>query len=56
MSDFDRIDEASLRAAGGLKWSAFPDCIGAFVAEMDFGLADPVAEALPAAVASGATG
>ena len=56
MSDFDRIDEASLRAAGGLKWSAFPDCIGAFVAEMDFGLADPVAEALHAAVASGATG
>ncbi len=56
MSEFDRIDEASLRAAGGLKWSAFPDCIGAFVAEMDFSLASPVADALQAAVARGATG
>ena len=54
--DFDRIDEASLRAAGGLKWSAFPDCIGAFVAEMDFGLAGPVAAALRDAVARGGTG
>lgn len=55
-TDFDRIDEASLRAAGGLKWSAFPDCIGAFVAEMDFGIPDPVAGALQEAVARGATG
>lgn len=53
---FDHIDEASLRAAGGLKWSAFPDCIGAFVAEMDFGLAPPVAQALQEAVARGRTG
>src|SRR5690606_30193733 len=54
--DFDQIDEAGLRAAGGLKWTAFPDCIGAFVAEMDFGLAPPVAAALQEAVARGRTG
>ena len=54
--DFDRIDEAGLRTAGGLKWSAFPDCIGAFVAEMDFGLAAPVSDALQDAIASGRTG
>ncbi|MDH5833007.1 MalY/PatB family protein [Luteimonas kalidii] len=54
--DYDRIDEASLRDAGGLKWSAFPDCIGAFVAEMDFGLAEPVASALHDAIAHGRSG
>jgi cystathionine beta-lyase len=35
-----------LRAAGGLKWSLFPEHIGAFVAEMDFGTAEPVLRAL----------
>ena len=56
LPDYDLIDEAALRAAGGLKWTAFPDCIGAFVAEMDFGIAAPVADALQAAVAGGGTG
>ncbi|MDH5831289.1 aminotransferase class I/II-fold pyridoxal phosphate-dependent enzyme [Luteimonas sp. M1R5S18] len=54
--DYDRIDEAGLRGVGGLKWSAFPDCIGAFVAEMDFGLAEPVAAALHDAVSRGRSG
>ena len=35
----DDITLPQLRAAGGLKWSLFPDQIGAFVAEMDFGTA-----------------
>ncbi|HRO28726.1 MAG TPA: aminotransferase class I/II-fold pyridoxal phosphate-dependent enzyme [Luteimonas sp.] len=56
LPDYDLIDEASLRASGGLKWSAFPDCIGAFVAEMDFGTAPAVTAALQAAIADGRTG
>ena len=56
LPDFDRIDEAALRAAGGLKWSAYPGCIGAFVAEMDFGIAPPVAAALRRAVDEGRCG
>ena len=54
--DYDRIDEAALRAAGGLKWSAYPDCIGAFVAEMDFGTAPAVAAALHDAIDNGRCG
>ena len=54
--DYDLLDEAQLRAAGGLKWTAFPGCIGAFVAEMDFGTAPPVAQALQQAIADGRTG
>ncbi len=54
--DYDLLDEAQLRAAGGLKWTAFPGCIGAFVAEMDFGTAPPVAQALQRAIAGGRTG
>jgi len=54
--DYDLLDEAHLRATGGLKWTAFPGCIGAFVAEMDFGTAPPVARALQQAIGSGRTG
>ena len=54
--DYDRLDAAQLASAGGLKWTAFPGCIGAFVAEMDFGVAPPVANALQAAIASGRIG
>lgn len=56
LPDYDLIDEAALRAAGGLKWTAYPGCIGAFVAEMDFGLAEPVASALRQAVDAGRSG
>lgn len=52
----DRIDLATLRRAGGLKWSLYPDAIGAFVAETDFGTAPEVTAALHAAVAGGALG
>ena len=54
-----RDDEtaADLRAWGGLKWTYFDeDVLGAWVAEMDFGLAPPVAEALHEAVDRGDTG
>ncbi len=55
-ADFDRIDVAALRRAGGLKWSLHPDAIGAFVAETDFGTAPPVTAALRAAVDAEAFG
>jgi len=54
--DFDAVTLDQLRAGGGLKWRAFPDCIGAFVAEMDFGLAPPIAAALQQALARGQVG
>lgn len=45
-----------MRAGGGLKWRAFPDCIGAFVAEMDFGIAPPIRDALHEAIDRGQVG
>lgn len=53
---FDTITEADLRTAGSLKWTMFPDAIGAFVAEMDFGVAPAITEAIGASLTSGLTG
>jgi cystathionine beta-lyase len=53
---FDLIALEHLRGTGGLKWSLFPETIGAFVAEMDFGTAPVVTEALHAAVDLGLFG
>ncbi|MFT4233940.1 MAG: aminotransferase class I/II-fold pyridoxal phosphate-dependent enzyme [Microbacterium sp.] len=42
---FDRFEQLTaddLRAQGGLKWTAFPNAIGAFVAESDFGTSPSV--------------
>jgi cystathionine beta-lyase len=48
---FDRITVDHLRATGGMKWTRFsPDHLGAFVAEMDFGAAPAITEALHGAV------
>ncbi|GAA2720800.1 MalY/PatB family protein [Cellulomonas aerilata] len=55
-SAFDDVQVEALRRTGGLKWSLYPDKLGAFVAEMDFGTAPPVVEALHAAVDTGAFG
>ncbi|MDO5628408.1 MAG: aminotransferase class I/II-fold pyridoxal phosphate-dependent enzyme [Mobilicoccus sp.] len=55
----DRIDALTvedLRATGGAKWERFPDLIGAWIAEMDFGIAEPITAALHEHVASGAFG
>lgn len=49
-ADFDRITPERLRALGSMKWTAFPDTIGAFVAEMDFGAAPAITAALHAMV------
>ena len=40
---FDAISEEQLRKVGSLKWSEHPDSTPAWVAEMDFGLAAPIA-------------
>lgn len=53
---FDAIEVAHLRRLGGLKWSAFPDTLGAFVAEMDFGVAPGISRALHDAVDRGVFG
>ena len=52
----DRIAVEDLRRIGSLKWSQYPDAIGAFVAETDFGTAPPVTEALHTAVDLGLLG
>ncbi|KIP52690.1 MalY/PatB family protein [Leucobacter komagatae] len=51
----DATTAAELRSIGGTKW-ADPDMIGAFVAEMDFGVAPEIREALHLAVEEGAFG
>jgi cysteine-S-conjugate beta-lyase len=47
---FDDVTVEHLRGIGGLKWSQHPEAIGAFVAEMDFGTAPPILDALHEAV------
>ena len=54
--DYDSIGIADLRRRGGLKWTMYPDKIGAFVAEMDFPPAPPITAALHAAVDDGRFG
>lgn len=51
------VTPAQLRAMASLKWTQFePDVLAAWVAEMDFGLADTIARALHDAVDRGQTG
>jgi len=45
-----------LRDIGGVKWSQHPDALGAFVAEMDFGTAGPIAAAMHEAIDDGLLG
>ena len=53
----DRISVGELRRRGSLKWTyAGPEVLGAFVAEMDFGTAPAVADALRAAIGRHAYG
>ena len=53
---FDLITPAQLRAIGSTKWTAHPGKTPAWVAEMDFGVAPPIASALHEAVDNGAFG
>ena len=45
-----------LREIGGVKWSQHPEAIGAFVAEMDFGIAAPVVAAMHQSIEDGLLG
>ncbi|WGW11249.1 aminotransferase class I/II-fold pyridoxal phosphate-dependent enzyme [Saxibacter everestensis] len=60
MAAFHReIDARSidaLRQQGGFKWAAHPQAIGAFIAEMDFGLAAPIREAVASSLDTESTG
>jgi cystathionine beta-lyase len=54
---FDALDEGALRARRSAKWTVYgPDVLPAWVAEMDYPLAEPVRRALHAAVDAGDTG
>ena len=54
--ELDRIEESTLREIGSVKWSLGENKTGAFIAEMDFGMAPPVREALHQAVEAGLSG
>ena len=54
-STFD-VSIERLREVGSVKWSQHPEAIGAFVAEMDFGTAPPVADAMHRAIDAGLLG
>lgn len=53
---FDDITIDQLRRAGSVKWSTFPDAIGAFIAEMDFGTAPVITGAITDALQQGQLG
>ncbi|GAB2452630.1 MalY/PatB family protein [Xylanimonas ulmi] len=55
-SELDAITLDQLRASGSVKWTAFGEAIGAFVAEMDFGTAPAVTRAAHEAVDRGLLG
>lgn len=55
-SDYDAITIDQLRAGGSYKWSTYPEAIGAFVAEMDFGMAPAIRRALVDSIERGVTG
>ena len=52
----DTLDAETIRANGSLKWTSQPGALGAWVAEMDFGLAPAVRRALDEAMAHDLTG
>ena len=54
--DFDQITSEELFRIGGSKWSRMGDALGAFIAEMDFGLADPIKKALHHSIDDGLSG
>lgn len=55
-AELDAITQDDLLATAATRWSRGGDVIGAFVAEMDFGVAEPITERLHAEVDRGAFG
>jgi len=54
--DYDLLTLEHLRARGDVKWERYPHLIGAWVAEMDFGTAPPIVQAMQTAVEGGSFG
>lgn len=52
----DEITPDDLRRIGGVKWSRYGDALGAFIAETDFGTAEPIKRAVHEAVDLGRSG
>ncbi len=52
-AQYDDLTIEDLTGVLGVKWTKFPDCIGAFVAEMDYRTAPAVIEKLQEVVAEG---
>ncbi|MCL1801999.1 MAG: aminotransferase class I/II-fold pyridoxal phosphate-dependent enzyme [Promicromonosporaceae bacterium] len=50
--EWDQISVTQLRELGSVKWTAFPGTLGAWVAEMDFGTAPVISQALEKAIHS----
>jgi cystathionine beta-lyase len=55
-AEWDALTPEALRARGSLKWSLFPNTIGAWIAESDLGTAPAVTRALHAAIDDGHLG
>jgi cysteine-S-conjugate beta-lyase len=56
-ANFFDLPEAALRSRGNAKWNSYgPEIIPAFVAEMDFSVADPIQQAILRSVDKGAYG
>jgi cystathionine beta-lyase len=51
--NYDQLTAERMAGTLGAKWTMYPDCIGAFVAEMDYGTAPVVKEAVAKAVDAG---
>ena len=54
--ELDKVSIDQLRRRGSLKWTMFPGTIGAFVAEMDYGMAPAIEAALHDAIDINMTG
>jgi cystathionine beta-lyase len=55
----ERIDAETIKeleSIGSDKWTRYPGCIGAFIAEMDYGVAPCIAKAIESAAERGALG
>lgn len=52
-SRYDALTVEDLQGTLGVKWTSFPDCIGAFIAEMDYGTSPAIQQDLREAVDAG---
>lgn len=52
-SPYDALTPERLAGSLGVKWTQFPNCVGAFIAEMDYGTSPEIKDALRAAVDAG---